>query len=201
MPYSNNSFLLSSFLQSSSQTRYLHCAGVFILFRDCYEMGHQKNSDLKETYNKVLSPESDKKKTWPCPWIGRAWLSARRRTQRAQKHKRLQEECKMQRSTDAHLSTQNAQSNVHTRTNTAPQQKLDGPHKARDVNSTSHKCQVWHEQRAKVCHHIDRDWIHFDNVLSVAKNTFENADKFVIEDSFFCTKTTISLFDTPSICT
>ena len=89
---------------------------VFILFRDCYEMGHQKNPDLKETYNKVLSPESDKKKTWPCPWIGRAWLSARRRTQRAQKHKRLQEECKMQRSTDAHLSTQNAQSNVHAQT-------------------------------------------------------------------------------------
>ena len=87
MPYSNNSFLLSSFLQSSSQTRYLHCAGVFILFRDCYEMGHQKNPDLKETYNKVLSPESDKKKTWPCLWIGRGWLSARRRTQRAQKHK------------------------------------------------------------------------------------------------------------------
>ena len=206
MPYSNNSFLLSSFLQSSSQTRYLHCAGVFILFRDCYEMGRQKEfrfeRDIQQNIEIFLhlSPESDEKKTWPCTWIGRAWLFARRRTQRAQKHKRLQEECKMQRSTDAHLSTQNAQSNVHTRANTASQQKLDGPHKARDVSSTSHKCQVWHEQRAKVCHHIDRDWIHFDKVL-VAKNTFENADKFVIVDNLSWTKTSIWLFDTPSICT
>ena len=61
MPYSNNSFLLSSFLQSSSQTRYLHCANVFILFRDCYEMGHKKIQIWKR-YTTKCCPQSQTRK-------------------------------------------------------------------------------------------------------------------------------------------
>ena len=200
MPYSNNSFLLSSFLQSSSQTRYLHCAGVFILLWDCYEMGHQKNQIWKRHTTKCC-PQSQTRKRLDLA-LELAGLDslpdAAHNVRRSTSAYKQSAKC---REAQTRISQHKTHNRTHARTNTASQQKLDGPHKARDVNSTSHKCQVWHEQRAKVCHHIDRDWIHFDNVLSVAKNTFENADKFVIEDSFFCTKTTISLFDTPSICT
>ena len=53
LPYSNNSFL-----QSSSQTRYLHCTGTFLLFRDCFEMGqlgHQKEFRFeRDIYNKIM---------------------------------------------------------------------------------------------------------------------------------------------------
>ena len=197
VPYSNNSFLLSSFLQSSSQTRYLRVHFVSGLLRN----GASKRIQIWKRHTTKCCPQSQTRKRLDLAFelagvdsLPDAAHNVRRSTSAYKQSAKCRE-------AQTRISQHKTHNRTHARTNTASQQKLDGPHKARDVSSTSHKCQVWHEQRAKVCHHIDRDWIHFDNVLSVAKNTFENADKFVIEDSFFCTKTTISLFDTPSICT